>query len=270
MKKKKRKLRWDNIIKYTSGLILIIVAIVLMVVSCQHTQAAAEVEEEPTEATTEMKLECFKYVEDVPLPFGLQTHINKVCKSYEIAPEIVFSMIEKESNYNFKEIGDEGDSEGLMQVQRQHHEERMSRLGCTDLFDPYKNVLVGVDYLAELLTYYDGNLEKALTAYNAGPSGAYDDYFSYGIDASEYAEEVIENSKIIDEGMVLVFHRTDNPVKDFEKYDAEQQKELEKLPVCSHCDEPIQDEHYYEINDEVVCEECLEQNFRKSVDDYVE
>jgi SLT domain-containing protein len=240
---------------------------VLIIASCQHTQAA-EVEEEPTEATTEVQLECFKYVEDIPLPVEFQTYINKVAKSYEIAPEIVFSMIEKESAYDTTATSDNGDSEGLMQVQRKHHEERMSRLGCTDLFDPYKNVLVGVDYLAELLTHYEGNIEMALTAYNAGPSGAYEHYFSHGIEANEYAEAVIENSKKIEEGMVLVFYRTDNPVADFTRYDAEQQKELEKCPKCSECSEYIQDEHYYEINDEVVCEECLNQNFRKNTDDF--
>lgn len=243
MKKEKRKLKpcWVNTFKCLSGLILITVAVVLMITSCQHSQAAAEVEEEPTEATTEttteatteMQLDCFKYVEDIPLPEEFQTYINKVAKSYGIAPEIIFAMIEKESAYDTTAVSDNGKSEGLMQIQREHHGPRMDKLGCTDLFDPYKNVLVGVDYLAELLTQYDGNLEKALTAYNAGPSGAYEYYFSCGIEASEYTLEVIENSKKIDEGMVLVFYKTDDPVKDFDRFDAEQQKELEKLPVCS-------------------------------------
>jgi hypothetical protein len=240
-----------------------------MVVSCQHTQAA-EVEEEPTEATTNVQLDCFKYVEDIPLPEEFQTYINKVAKSYEIAPEIVFSMIEKESAYDTTAISDNGKSEGLMQVQREHHGPRMDKLGCTDLFDPYKNVLVGVDYLAELLTQYDGNLEMALTAYNAGPSGAYEHYFSKGIYANEYSLEVIENSKKIEEGMVLVFYKSDDPVKDQMRHDAEQEAELKKMPKCSECSEYIQDEHYYEINDEVVCEECLNQNYRKNVEDYIE
>lgn len=265
--KKKKRIRWAVLIKDISGLILIVTALVLVIASCQHTQAAAK--EEPTEATTEIQLDCFKYVEDIPLPVEFQTYINKVCKRYEIAPEIVFSMIAKESNYNYKEIGDNGDSEGLMQVQRQHHEERMKRLCSMDLLNPYQNVLVGVDYLAELLGYYDGNMAKALTAYNAGATGAYDNYFRYGIEASEYAEEVIENSKIIDEGAVLVFYRTDDPAADFDRYDAEQQKQLEKRPKCSMCDEYIQSDQFYEINDEVICEECLNENFRKSVEDYV-
>lgn len=229
MKKEKRKLKpcWVNTFKCFSGLILVTVAMVLIIASCQHSQAAAEVEEEPT---TEVQLECFKYVEDIPLPEEFQTYINKVVKSYEIAPEIVFSMIEKESAYDTTAVSDNGDSEGLMQVQRKHHKPRMDRLGVTDLFDPYENVLVGVDYLAELLTHYEGNIEKALTAYNAGPSGAYEHYFSKGIYANEYSLEVIENSKKIEEGMVLVFYKTDNPVADFTRYDAEQQKELEKMP----------------------------------------
>lgn len=266
MKKQKLKPRWDNIIKYTSGLVIIATIITLMVVSCNRTEAI----EEPTQATTEMEVDFYKYYEDIPLPFEFQTYINDVCKSYEIAPEIVFSMIGKESSYDTTAVSDNGDSEGLMQVQRQHHEERMATLGCTDLFDPYKNVLVGVDYLAELLTQYDGNLEKALTAYNAGPSGAYEHYFNKGIEANEYAEAVIENSKKIEEGMVLVFYRTDDPAADFDRFDAEQQKALEKYPKCSMCDEYIQDDYLYEINDEVVCEECINQNFRKNVEDYIE
>lgn len=269
MKKKNKKLNWDFIIKNVSGLVLIAAALTLITVSCQHTQAA-EVEEEPTEAATEIQLDCFKYVEDIPLPEEFQTYINKVAKSYEIAPEIVFSMIEKESAYDTTAVSDNGDSEGLMQVQRKHHGPRMDKLGCTDLFDPYENVLVGVDYLAELLEHYDGNLEMALTAYNAGPSGAYEYYFSNGIYANEYAEAVIENSKKIDEGALLVFYRTDDPAADFDRFDAEQQKELEKCPKCSMCDEYIQDDYFYEINDEVVCEECINQNFRKLVEDYVE
>lgn len=266
MKKKKRKLNWSYIIKNISGLMLIATALTLITVSCQHAEAKAEVEEEPTT----MELDCFKYVEDVPLPFGLQTHINRVCKSYEIAPEIVFSMIAKESNYNFKEIGDNGNSYGLMQVQLQWHEDRMEKLGCSDLLNPYENVKVGVDYLAELLTYYDGNMGKALTAYNAGATGAYEHYFSYGIEASEYAEEVIENSKIIDEGMVLVFHKTDNPVKDFEKYDAEKEAELAKMPKCSYCDEHIQDDYLCDIDGTIYCMECFSENFIKASEDYIQ
>ena len=56
----------------------------------------------------------------------------------------------------------------------------------------------------------------------------------------------------------------------FLAHDHGQERQLERLPVCEICGNPIQDEHMYLINDEFVCPECLERDFRKDVDDYVE
>lgn len=53
----------------------------------------------------------------------------------------------------------------------------------------------------------------------------------------------------------------------WKQHDAEQEAQLDKFPKCSICDEPIQDDYYYEINDECICEECLNDNFRKDIED---
>lgn len=58
---------------------------------------------------------------------------------------------------------------------------------------------------------------------------------------------------------------TDDPLADFARYDAEQQEALGKLPKCSECDEPIQDEYAYYINGEWVCECCMREHYRKEV-----
>ena len=63
---------------------------------------------------------------------------------------------------------------------------------------------------------------------------------------------------------------TDNPLADFESWDAEQTAKLERLPVCADCGEPVQDDHYYLINDEVICPDCLESGYRKDIDEYIE
>ena len=55
----------------------------------------------------------------------------------------------------------------------------------------------------------------------------------------------------------------------FVRHDTEQESALEKLPVCSECGEHIQDEHCFEINDEYICERCMNENHRKAVDDIV-
>lgn len=49
-------------------------------------------------------------------------------------------------------------------------------------------------------------------------------------------------------------------------HDRKQAKYLAQLPVCEICCEPIQDEHYFEINGDVMCEKCLNRNFRKDVE----
>ena len=56
----------------------------------------------------------------------------------------------------------------------------------------------------------------------------------------------------------------------WEAHDREQAQALERLPYCEICGKPIQDDHLYLINDEFVCPACLERDFRKDVDDYVE
>ena len=64
----------------------------------------------------------------------------------------------------------------------------------------------------------------------------------------------------------MPYIRTDDPVKDFDRHDRAQSKRLAELPECSICGNPIQDDHYYEINDENICPECLDDHFRKEVD----
>jgi hypothetical protein len=108
---------------------------------------------------------------DVPLDEDLQKHIIIVCNYYNIEPSIIFAMIERESRFRADVIGDNGRSYGLMQIQPRWHQARMDKLGVTDLLDPYQNVLVGIDYIAELFTW-NQDVEWVLMAYNGGPSYA--------------------------------------------------------------------------------------------------
>ena len=64
--------------------------------------------------------------------------------------------------------------------------------------------------------------------------------------------------------------RTDDPAADFSALDAEQTAWLRKRPVCCWCSQPIQDEHYWDINGFAYCEDCAESQFRKFTEDYIE
>jgi len=126
---------------------------------------------------------------DVPLSEELQAHIFAECEEKGIAPSIVVSIIAQESNYDSQVIGDDGYSKGLMQVQQKWHEERMDRLGCTDLLDPFQNVTVAVDYLAELKDR-NQDLYFVLMAYNGGAS-----YANEMIASEKYSDYALEVTK---------------------------------------------------------------------------
>lgn len=64
--------------------------------------------------------------------------------------------------------------------------------------------------------------------------------------------------------------RTDDPVADYLRYDAEQEAKRDRLPVCVYCGEPIEADHYFLINDEIICPDCLESYFRKDIDEYID
>lgn len=64
--------------------------------------------------------------------------------------------------------------------------------------------------------------------------------------------------------------RTDDPAADFDRWEAEQENWLAKRPVCADCDEPIQDDHYFDINGEAICPDCMEGNYRKEIGEYIE
>ena len=51
------------------------------------------------------------------------------------------------------------------------------------------------------------------------------------------------------------------------EHDRQQEEALNKLPKCSECDEHIQDDYCFVINDEIICEKCLKENYRKSTED---
>lgn len=63
---------------------------------------------------------------------------------------------------------------------------------------------------------------------------------------------------------------TDDPVRDAERHMAKQDAELDKLPRCCECDEPIQTEYCFEVNDKLICPGCMKDNHRKSVENFIE
>lgn len=52
-------------------------------------------------------------------------------------------------------------------------------------------------------------------------------------------------------------------------HEARQERALRKYPKCADCEEHITDDYLFNINGVFYCEECAEDNFRRSTDDYI-
>lgn len=128
------------------------------------------------------------------MPVIMQVYTYIVCQNYGVDYEIVFALIERESWCKWEAVGDDGNSIGYMQIQERWHKDRMERLNVKDLTNPFGNVCVGVDYLAELYEK-TGNWMDTLAAYNYGLSGAQKYLWSEGIHEYTYNTGIMERAR---------------------------------------------------------------------------
>jgi soluble lytic murein transglycosylase-like protein len=98
----------------------------------------------------------------------IEQMIREVSDRYRVDPALVRAVIQTESNWNTSAISRKG-ARGLMQLVPG----TAQQLGVDNAFDPKQNLDGGVRYLRRLLERYNGDLDRALAAYNAGP-GAVD------------------------------------------------------------------------------------------------
>jgi len=95
----------------------------------------------------------------------LRRHVSRFAGEYNIDEELIRAVIQVESGWKQDAVSVKG-AMGLMQLMPR----TAAMLGVDDAFNPGQNIEGGVKYLAQLTDKYDGDVEKALAAYNAGPS----------------------------------------------------------------------------------------------------
>lgn len=100
-------------------------------------------------------------------------HIDSIVNSagkYGVDADMVKAVIAVESCYNTSAVSPKG-AQGLMQL----IPETAARFGVADSFNSAQNINGGTRYLSWLMKRYNGDLYKAIAAYNAG-EGAVDKY----------------------------------------------------------------------------------------------
>jgi len=95
----------------------------------------------------------------------IEEMIREVSARYRVDQALVRAVIQTESNYNSWAVSRKG-ALGLMQL----IPGTAQQMGVSNALDPKQNLDGGVRYLRTLLQRYNGDLDRALAAYNAGPS----------------------------------------------------------------------------------------------------
>jgi soluble lytic murein transglycosylase-like protein len=128
--------------------------------------------------------------EKVPLNTqAYRLEIQSAASFYELEESLIRAIIHAESAYQADARSPKG-AQGLMQLMP----ETAAELDVADPFDPAANIEGGARYLAQLLSEFDGDLELAAAAYNAGPNAVYQ---HGGIPPFDETREYVRRVKIL-------------------------------------------------------------------------
>lgn len=114
--------------------------------------------------------------------------IDAASKTHGVDGALVHAVITAESGYNAAAVSKAG-ARGLMQLMP----ETAARYGVRDIHDPRENINGGVRYLRDLIAMFNGNLELAVAAYNAGENAV----IRHGNRVPPYAETVHYVPKVL-------------------------------------------------------------------------
>jgi len=138
---------------------------------------------------------------DLPRPFweGLfprpyWENLKRYSLENQLDPFLVASLIRQESEFDPLALS-RANAMGLMQIlpgvgQQLAKSEKIKGFNSSMLFDPNTNIQLGTRYFKDLLKRYDGHVEYALAAYNAGPDRVEDWRKSNYRDIHEFVESI--------------------------------------------------------------------------------
>lgn len=131
-------------------------------------------------------------------PLKYEQIVRGHAQNYGLEPELLAAVIYTESKFDADAESESG-AIGLMQLLPETAAGIATRTGGSkfrteDLYDPELNVRYGSWYLRHLLQKYDGDLAKALAAYNGG-QGNVDRGIQYP-ETTAYVERVQELSQV--------------------------------------------------------------------------
>lgn len=127
----------------------------------QSTIPEPYLEYEPVESEEPIEPE-----EQLEGPELYRSYISQIHEQYypDVDPYIALAVMEIESDYQ-PDVESVCGAVGLMQVIPKYHASRAAKYGLEDIWDPYTNIIAGMDLLNELY-HNTGSWAEALFGYN--------------------------------------------------------------------------------------------------------
>lgn len=94
-----------------------------------------------------------------------EKYFQLAADTYDVPVNLIKAVAKAESNFDASAVSRCG-AQGVMQLMPA----TARAMGVTDSFDPAQNIMGGTKYLRQMLDTFDGDVSKAIAAYNAGPN----------------------------------------------------------------------------------------------------
>lgn len=124
---------------------------------------AAVVEDMPLDVSANLHPQSLTFAADAAGPSRWRDRIAQLAAKYDISPALLEAVVWQESRWNERAVSPVG-ARGLAQLMPGTAAQMGINAG-----DPAANLEGGARYLRLQLDAFEGNVEKALAAYNAGP-----------------------------------------------------------------------------------------------------
>lgn len=125
---------------------------------------SADISKESQQAVSKSSGQSVGDMPEVSFAGDTTAMIEMAAKKYNVDPRLVAAVAETESNGNQDCISEAG-AIGVMQLMP----DTAASLGVNP-YDKQQNIEGGAKYLREMLDTFDGDLQKSVAAYNAGPN----------------------------------------------------------------------------------------------------
>jgi hypothetical protein len=126
--------------------------------------AAVQASGDTTESFSDVLAKAAEPAAPEPVKTDLDRIFAEASARYGVPVNLIKAVAKAESGFRADAVSPSG-AQGIMQLMPA----TARGLGVTDSFDPVQNIMGGTQYLRDALSRFDGNVEYALAAYNAGP-----------------------------------------------------------------------------------------------------